>query len=335
MTIRAHAARAAGGRLEPFAYEPAELGPLDVEIDVACCGLCHSDVHLIDDTWKISAFPLVAGHEIIGTVSARGAAVTHLAPGQRVGAGWQRSACLACGACLGGDENLCSAQEATCVGHHGGLAEKVRIDARFAFPIPDELTSEEAAPLMCGGVTVYAPLRRFGVDATKSVGVIGIGGLGHLALLFLRALGCEVTAFSSSPDKADEARRMGASHFVGSSDVRALKARAGTLDLLLSTVHARLDWISYLRTLRPNGVLCLLGAPPGLIGLPATALFEGQRSITASEIGGRAAIAGMLAFAARHRIAAQVEVAPMGDVNAALDRLRQNRARYRMVVENR
>jgi uncharacterized zinc-type alcohol dehydrogenase-like protein len=247
--------------------------------------------------------------------------------------GWQRSACLTCELCLNRHDNLCPRKQATCVGHHGGLADRIRTDSRFVFPIPDGLDSAAAAPLLCGGVTVFSPLRRFGVSATSHVGVIGIGGLGHMALLFLRAFGCRITAFSSSADKREEALRMGAHHFACSTDARDVRQHAGSLDLLISTVHARLDWITYLQALRPNGVLCLVASPPGILQIPPAALL-GQKSICYSEIGGRAAITEMLAFAARREVAPAVEVLPMTEVNAAIGKLRQNQVRYRMVLEN-
>jgi uncharacterized zinc-type alcohol dehydrogenase-like protein len=334
VTISALAAMERRGRLEPHRYDPGELGATEVEIAVTHCGLCHSDLHLIDDSWQRSTYPIVPGHEIAGTIVARGAQVAGLAHGQRVGVGWQRGACLRCGPCLAGAENLCAEQEATCLGHAGGLAERVRVDARFAFPLPESLPSAAAAPLMCGGVTVYAPMRRYRVDATSRVGVIGVGGLGHLALLMLRAFGAETVAFSSSPDKREEARALGAHEVVASDQPREVLQQAGRLDLILSTVHARLDWTSYLRALRPNGTLVLLGMPPGLLQIPAGLLVTGQRAIAGSDIGGRADIRDMLELAARHRIAPRLELMPMAEANLAVERLRQNRVRYRAVLTN-
>ncbi len=319
--------------LAPFTYEPTDLSPFEVEIAVSHCGICHSDLHLIDNGWNISKYPFVPGHEIVGEVVARGSAVTHLAVGQRVGVGWQRSACLGCELCLDRQDNLCATQTATCVGHHGGFADRVRTDSRYAFALPDDLDGAAAAPLLCGGATVFAPMRRYHVDATSSVGVIGIGGLGHIALLMLRAFGCEITAFSTSESKRDEALAMGAHHFVSSKESRELHKHAGRFHLLLSTVHARLDWITFMKTLRPNGTLCLVGSPPGVMQIPAASLFQGQKSITASEIGDRATIAEMLRFSARHHIAPVVERMPLADVNAAIDRVRRNEARYRMVLD--
>jgi alcohol/geraniol dehydrogenase (NADP+) len=327
------AATTAKGPLEAFSYEPADLGPNGVEIAVSHCGICHSDLHLIDNGWNISTYPFVPGHEIVGRVTAVGSAVAHLGVGQRVGVGWQRSACLSCELCLDRHDNLCPEQTATCVGHHGGFADRLRTDARYAFPLPDDLEGAAAAPLLCGGATVFSPLRRHHVDATQSVGVIGIGGLGHIALLMLRALGCEVTAFSSSTSKRDEAMAMGAHHFVPSTEARELQKHAARFHLLLSTVHVRLDWITFLKTLRPNGTLCLLGSPPGVMQIPAGSLFQGQKSITASEIGDRATIGEMLRFVARHRIAPVIERRPLAEVNAAIVRVRKNEVRYRMVLD--
>jgi uncharacterized zinc-type alcohol dehydrogenase-like protein len=333
MTIHAMAAAAAKAALTPFSYEPSTLGPDDVELAVTHCGICHSDLHLIDDDWRRSSYPLVPGHEVVGTVTAVGSAVTHLAVGQRAGVGWQRSACLACAECRAGRENLCAAQEATCVGHHGGFADRLRTDGRFAFALPEALASVDAAPLLCGGVTVFAPLRRYGAGPGRTVGVVGIGGLGHLAVRFAHALGAEVVAFTSSPDKRGELIALGADEVAVSTDARELRRLAGRLDLIVVTANAKLDWIGYLQTLRPNGVLCLVGAPPGLIQIPPALLVTQQRSICGSDIGDRATIAEMLDFAAAHRIAPVVETAGLHAVNAALDRVRENRVRYRMVIE--
>ncbi len=331
--IASFAALAAKQALVSYEYEPAPLSSIDVEIQISHCGICHSDLHLIDNDWATSSYPLVPGHEIVGTVVAAGAESGH-AVGQRVGVGWQRSACMDCEQCRAGRENLCARQQATCVGHPGGFANRIRIDGRFAFALPASLDAAAAAPLLCGGVTVFAPLRRWGVKAGARVGVVGIGGLGHLALRFLKAMGCETTAFTSSPDKRDEALRLGASEAAASNHAGELRAQAGRFDFLLCTVPARLDWIAYLQALKPNGVLCLVGAPPGLMSFPAAQLLTGQRAICGSDIGSPGDIRAMLAFAAEHGIGAQVETMPLSEVNGAVQRVRENKARYRMVLVN-
>jgi uncharacterized zinc-type alcohol dehydrogenase-like protein len=331
--VSAFAALAAKDPLVPYSYEPQALGLHDVEIQISHCGICHSDLHLIDNDWSSSTYPLVPGHEIVGTIAAVGSA-SRLERGQRVGVGWQRSACHECELCRAGHENLCPRQEATCVGHMGGFADRIRIDDRFVFPLPPELDSASAAPLLCGGVTVFAPLRRWGVRSGAQVGVIGIGGLGHLALRFLKAMGCHATAFTSSPDKRAEAARLGAEDAVSSTAPREIRAQANRFDFLLCTAPARLDWITYLQTLKPNGVLCLVGAPPGLLQIPAAQLLTAQRVVCGSDIGSPAAIREMLTFAAQHGVAAETETAPMADVNGAVLRVRENRVRYRMVLTN-
>lgn len=331
MSFHAYAAHARKGALGPFVYEPSPLGPHDVEIRVSHCGICHSDVHLVDGDWGMGTYPMVPGHEVVGTVAALGPEVSHLQSGQRVGVGWQRGACLACEVCGAGEENLCPRNEATCVNHHGGFADRIRVDGRFAFPIPEGLASENAAPLLCGGATVYSPLRRW-ARPSMTVGVVGIGGLGHLALQFARAMGCEVTAISSSPDKEPEARSFGAHRFLATSEPKALASASGTLDLVLSTVYVPQDWMGLLGALRPNGVLCLVGAPAEPLTLPVFALLVGQKSVTSSVIGGRPAIREMLAFAARHGVAARTQARPLAQADAALDETRKGRARYRIVL---
>ena len=331
MGFHAWAAHREKGALKPFVYEPEPLAPNDVEIRISHCGICHSDVHLVDGDWGVGRYPMVPGHEIVGTVADAGPAVTHLALGQRVGVGWQRSACLECEWCVSGQENLCAREVATCVDQHGGFAERIRVDGRFAFAIPEALSAENAAPLLCGGVTVYAPLSRWARPSMR-VGVVGIGGLGHLALQFARAMGCEVTAISTNPDKEAEARSFGAHRFVASGEPKALRAAAQTLDVVLSTAFLAPDWKGLLRTLRPNGVLCLVGAPDEPLRLDPGVILGRQLSVTASAIGGRPAIREMLEFAARHGIAPKVQLRPLAEANAALGDVRQGQARYRVVL---
>ncbi len=335
MKIDAYAAMAARQALLPFAYDPDNLGPWDIEVAITHCGICHSDVHLIDNDWQNSVYPLVPGHEIVGTVTQVGSQIAHLQKGDRVGIGWQRSACMDCEWCRKGEENMCLRNEATCNGHFGGFAKAIRADGRFAFKIPENLASENAAPLLCGGATVYSPLRLYDVRPEMKVGVIGIGGLGHLAVQFVRAFGCEVTAFSSSADKEAEARGFGAHHFVLGSDKGAFERGARSLDFIISTVYADLDWGTYLSLLRPHGKLCFVGAAANPVTFHVFQLMMGQVSMCGSVIGGRASIAEMLEFAARHKIVARTEAVPMDQVNNAITKVRQGKARYRMVLVNK
>ncbi|MBI5150087.1 MAG: NAD(P)-dependent alcohol dehydrogenase [Candidatus Omnitrophica bacterium] len=331
--IECYAAFAAKQKLKEFRYaEPRQIGPMDAVIGISHCGICHSDIHLIDNDWQTSRYPLVPGHEIIGKVERVGVDVRDLTPGQRVGVGWQAGSCGNCEWCRRGEENLCPDDTATAVGHYGGFARKVIVDSRFVFPIPPLMASESAAPLLCAGITVYSPLRRLTKPGDK-VGVIGIGGLGHLAVQFARALGCHVTAFSHTPGKEEEARALGAGDFIGSKDKNTLAKLKRHFDFLLTTVNVTLDWELYLAMLRPNGRLIVVGAVDKPLEIPAGAIISGQKGVIASVIGSPGMIREMLDFAARERIAARTEVLPLKDVNAALDRVRQNKARYRMVLE--
>jgi alcohol/geraniol dehydrogenase (NADP+) len=333
MSIHAYASRQQNQALEPYEYEAEALKAHEVEIRISHCGICYSDIHMIDNDWGTSTYPLIPGHEVIGVVNAMGSEVTHLKEGQRVGVGWQAGSCLQCEWCTSAQENLCPESVGTCVGRPGGFAEAIRVDSRFVFPIPLNMPSETAAPLLCAGVTVYSPLKRLGKTGNFRVGVIGIGGLGHLALQFANAMGYEVTAFSSSSDKEMEARELGAHHFVNSNEPQQMKSAARSIDLLLNTAYTELDWNEYLKVLRPNGTLCFLGAP-GKLEVPVNALLFGQKAVTASVIGSRSTMMEMLEFASRNGIKAKTEIMPMDKVNEAIEKVRNNNVRYRMVLMN-
>jgi uncharacterized zinc-type alcohol dehydrogenase-like protein len=333
-TIHAHAANEAGSRLEPFTYEAGELSPDEVEIDVLYCGICHSDLSMLDNEWGMSQYPLVGGHEVIGTVAATGSNVRSLRMGMTVGLGWHSAYCGECGSCLSGDQNLCAGAEGTIVARHGGFADKVRADAASVVAIPDGMDLESAGPLFCGGITVFNPLVQFDVKSTDKVAVIGIGGLGHIALKFLNAWGCEVTAFTSSESKRQEALALGAHKTLNSRDPQAIEAAAGSFDFILSTVNVKLDWNLYVNTLKPRGRLHFVGATLEPLDLAVFPLLGGQRSVSGSPVGSPATIAQMLEFARRHDIRPQVEVFPMDEINAAIDHLRSGKARYRVVLSN-
>jgi uncharacterized zinc-type alcohol dehydrogenase-like protein len=318
--------------LKPFAYDPGPLKPTEVEIEVHYCGICHSDVSVIDNDWGMTRYPVVPGHEVVGRIVQAGGQVRDLQAGQVVGLGWHAGFCNECALCRAGDHNMCAKAQATIVGHHGGFADRVRAAANSVVPIPEGVDPESAGPLFCGGITVFNPLVQFGVRPTDRVAVIGIGGLGHLAVMFLKAWGCEVTAFTTSAAKRTEALAFGAHHTLDSRNPREIQAAAGHFDFILSTVNVKLDWNLYLGTLRPRGRLHFVGATLAPLDLSVFALMGGQRSVSASPVGSPATIAQMLDFVRRHQIRPRIEKFPLAEVNAAVERVRSGQAHYRVVL---
>ncbi len=331
--IKAYAAQEAGGSLQPFEFDPGPLGDEEVEVQVDYCGICHSDLSMLDNDWGLSQYPFVPGHEVVGTVAAVGPQVKRVQVGQRVGVGWFSRSCMACEWCLGGDHNLCQSAEQTIVGRHGGFADKIRAHWGWVVPVPESIEVESAGPLFCGGITVFNPIVQLNIKPTDKVGVIGIGGLGHMALGFLHAWGCDVTAFSSSPDKEAEVRELGADHFVNSRDPEAIKALAGSFDVILSTVNVNLDWESYVAALRPRGRLHFVGAVTVPISVQFFSLIM-QKSVSATPLGSPATIAKMLEFSGHHELKPMVEVYPFAQVNEAIDKLRNGKPRYRLVLKH-
>ncbi len=332
MGVKAYAAKTAKSRLEPFEYEPGPLGPREVEVRVEFCGICHSDVAMIDNDLGFSTYPLVPGHEVIGTVAAVGSHVDAARVGQRVGVGWHCGSCGQCEWCSRGLESFCAKDRPTIVRHHGGWAESVRCEAKFAVPIPDALDSSVAGPLMCAGTTVFTPMLHFGVAPWMRTAVVGIGGLGHLAVQFLAASGCEVTAISTSHDKDEQARALGASRFIATRGTDELKKAANSFDFILSTVSADIPWGDYVNALRPQGRLVNVGLTGADMKIPPFPLLY-ERSVSGSQAGSPSDIAAMLSFAARKGVKPMVEVLPMKDVNDAVDRVRSGKVRFRAVLE--
>jgi uncharacterized zinc-type alcohol dehydrogenase-like protein len=332
--IHGLAVHAAGAQLVPYKYDPGELKANEVEVRISHCGVCRSDVHLIDNDWGNSKYPFVPGHEIVGTVSAVGNDVKDRKVGERVGIGWQADSCGICEWCRQGEEQLCAQAQPTCVGRNGGYADAVRVNSRFAIPVPEGLESENVAPLLCAGITVYAPLRNYGVRPSSRVGIVGIGGLGHLGLQFAKAFGAEVTALSTSKDKEAEALEMGADHFVNTRDTAELKRIAGSFDLLLSTVNADQDWQSLIASLRPKGTLCLVGVPPSPMTIQAFPLVSGERAVAGSNTGSPRDLYEMLDVAARHGVKAITERFAMAKANDAIAKVKKGKVRYRAVLAN-
>ena len=333
MTVKAYAVTKAKGDFEPFEFELGEIGATEVDIEVESCGICHSDLSMVDDEWGMAQFPLVPGHEVVGKVKAVGDHVSHLSIGDRVGLGWHASYCMVCDQCMSGDHNLCADARPTIAGRHGGFADVVRAEAASVVKIPDGLNAAEAGPLLCGGIAMFNPMYQANLKPSDSVAVIGIGGLGHLGLKFAHAWGCHVTAFTSEA-KQQEALDLGAHDTVNSRDPEAINAAAGRFDLVLSTVNVPLDWNAVLATLKPRGRLMMPGAvtePLGVNVLPDM-MFK-QLSVGSSPVGPPVVIRKMLDVAARHGIAPVNEHFPMSKVNDAFERLRSGKARFRIVLD--
>lgn len=330
--VNAYAAHEVGGLLKPFQYQLPDIGAYEVDIQVHHCGICHSDLSLLENAWGISQFPLVPGHEIVGTVLAVGKDVQHLKRGDRIGLGWHSGYCLHCDQCLTGNHNMCYTAEATIVGRYGGFADIVRAKVPSVIKLPESIDLRTAGPLLCGGITVFNPLIQFNISPTAKVGVIGIGGLGHIALQILKAWGCEVTAFTSSESKVEEALQMGAHHTLNSRDSEALQSAQNSFDLILSTVNVELDWSTYISLLKPKGRLHLLGVVIEPLNLNVFSLLA-QKSVSSSPVGSPSAIAQMLEFCQRHDIKPITQHFPLNEVNEAMEHLKSGKARYRVVLD--
>lgn len=332
--IKAYAATAKDAPLEPFEFTPGPLGDEEVEIAVDYCGICHSDLSVLGNNWGNTVYPLVPGHEVSGRIVAAGGNVKKVKVGDLVGLGWYAASCMSCPDCMRGDHNFCPGGKDTIIGRHGGFAERVRAHWAWAIPIPDGVDPAKAGPLFCGGITVFNPIVQFGVKPTDRVGVIGVGGLGHLAVQFLNKWGCEVFAFTSSEDKKAELQKLGAHHVVNSRDPAQFKALARSLDFLLVTVNVPLDWGAYIETLAPRGRLHFVGAVLEPLNIGVFPMLVGQRSVSASPLGSPATTARMLDFCARQNVEAVTETFPMSKVNDALAHLESGKARYRIVLKN-
>lgn len=322
-----------GGKFEAWEYSPQPLGPNDIEIKVTHNGLCHSDLHMRDNDWGITSFPLIAGHEVVGVVQAKGEGVTGMEVGDRVGYGWLRGSCRSCDFCLRGEENLCSKGEPTIVGPgcFGGFQPVMRAPAAFAYHVPEGMDSAEAAPLLCAGITVYSPLRKH-VRPAMRVAILGVGGLGHLAVQFAAAMGASVTALVLSEDEVEGALALGAAEALTSS--AAFEGAKGRFDVVLNCASARVDGALILGLLRADGVMIQVGIPGGgvTLSLPLQELVFSQKSCAGSIVGGRADMQEMLNFAAAKGIKPLIETYKLSDINAAAARVATGKARYRVVM---
>ena len=330
---KAYAAAKAGGKLELVDISLPELASNEVKIKVAFCGVCHSDLSMINNDWGMSEYPIVAGHEVVGEIVEVGEGVSSDRLGQIVGLGWHADYCGSCYSCDEGDDNLCSSARPTIAGRHGGFAEYVQANERSVVELPSGIDMKSAGPLFCGGITVFNPLVQFNIQPTDKVAVIGIGGLGHMALQFCRAWGCHVTAFTSSEAKAQEAYTLGAHDVINSTLPAELAKATNTFDLIISTVNVALDWNAYLATLKPKGRLHFVGATLEPLNVGVFNLLGGQKSISSSPVGSPATIKQMLEFAVQHDIKPQIDVFPFSQINQAFAHMEKGDARYRVVLE--
>lgn len=332
--IKSYAAMEAGGKLVPFEFEAGELGGEEIEISVDYCGICHSDLSMKNNDWKISEFPFVGGHEVVGKITAMGSNVKGLELGNTVGLGWNAATCGHCDNCISGFQINCPELVGTIVERHGGFAEKVRCNWDWAVKLPDELDASKAGPLFCGGITVFNPFVQNDIKPTDKVGVVGIGGLGHLALQFADKWGCEVTAFTSDLSKTEELKAMGADFVVNSRDDAALENLQGKFDMILVTVNVQLNWKGYLAALAPKGRLHMVGAVLEPMTITAFNLIPAQKIVTGTATGGPYVVRKMVEFCARHGIETVTENYKMSQINEAFEHLESGKARYRIVLEN-
>ena len=340
MQAKAYAATEAGARLAPMTIERREVGPRDVLMEIDACGVCHSDIHQAEADWGMDIFPMVPGHEIVGHVTAIGSDVTKHRVGDRVGVGCYVASCRACPACEAGDENYCPDWSTTYNGYerdgvtptYGGYAESIVVDEHYVLQIPEGPATQAVAPLLCAGITVYPPLKDY-AGPGKEIGVIGLGGLGHVAVRIAKAMGSRVTVFSHSPGKEADAKRLGADAFASSTDTSAFKALRMSFDMILSTVSAPIDVDAYLGLLKTRGTLSIVGLPVEPLSFEAGNLVGEARTIVGAKLAGVDATQEMLDFCAEHGIVADVEVIDIADINEAWQRVKDSDVRYRFVID--
>jgi alcohol dehydrogenase (NADP+) len=341
MRVNAYAAPAAGEPLAPTTIQRRDLGPNDVLIEIQYAGICHSDIHTVRGDWGPQPFPVVPGHEIVGTVVEIGGQVVKHKAGDRVGVGCMVNSCGECTNCRNGDEQYClNGMVPTYAGTdrdgsttQGGYSTHVVVDADYVLSVPDSLEPASAAPLLCAGITTYAPLRRWGAGPGRKVAVVGLGGLGHMAVKIAHALGAEVTVLSQTLKKQEDGLRLGADHYYATSDPDTFEQLAGRFDLIVNTVSASIDVDAYLSLLAVDGTLVNVGAPADPLSLNVFSLIGARRSFAGSMIGGIALTQEMLDFCAKHNIGADIEVISADQINEAYERVLASDVRYRFVID--
>jgi uncharacterized zinc-type alcohol dehydrogenase-like protein len=341
LTANAYAAPSADGDLIPTTIERRDVGPHDVLIEIKFAGICHSDIHTVRGDWGPQQYPLVPGHEIAGIVTEVGTAVTKHSVGDRVGVGCMVNSCGECVNCQAGEEQYCLKGNTGTYGAvdrdgtitQGGYSTHVVVTEDFVVTIPEGIGLDVAAPLLCAGVTTYSPLRHWGAGPGKKVAVVGLGGLGHMAVKLAHAMGAEVTVLSQSLKKQEDGLKLGADHYYATSDETTFADLAGSFDLIINTVSASIDISSYLQLLSLDGALVNVGAPAEPLPVNAFALIGGRRSFAGSMIGGIRETQEMLDFCAEHNLGAEIEVIPAGKINDAYERVLASDVRYRFVID--
>lgn len=339
--VKGYATHAADKPLVPFSFDRRALGPHDVLIDIQYCGICHSDIHQARNEWGQSMYPMVPGHEIAGIVAEVGSAVKRFVPGERAGVGCMVESCRTCPDCKDGEEQYCGHPVFTYNSYEkdgktiaqGGYSTRIVVNEDFVLRLPKNLPMDALAPLLCAGITTYSPLRHWNAGPGKKVGIIGLGGLGHMALKIAKAMGAEVSVLSRSRNKEADAKRLGAAHYYATGEAGAFAKLARTFDLLICTVSSDLDWNQYLGTLRRDGTMVVLGVPSKPQPVHAANLIFGRHCLAGSLIGGIRETQEMLDFCAKHKIVSDIELIPAQKVNEAYERVLKGDVKFRFVID--
>lgn len=341
-TTKGYAALKPKAALTPFSFERREAREQDVVIDIQYCGICHSDIHQAREEWGEANFPMVPGHEIVGTVKAVGGKVKRFKVGDRAGVGCFVDSCRTCPECRRGQEQYCSVltswtyngfEQDHVTPTYGGYSERVVVDEKYVLRMPENLPADASAPLLCAGITLYSPLKHWGAGPGKKVAIVGLGGLGHMGVKLAHALGAEVTVLSHSRRKERDAKRLGADNFYATSEPETLTKLERHFDLVLNTVSAGIDWNEYLKTLKVDGAMVVVGLPENENPVAAANLVMGRRTLAGSAIGGVQETQEMLDFCGQHNIVSDIEIIPIQKVNEAYERVLKSDVRYRFVID--